>query len=123
MIKIIKKIDLQGNEVWQEVIVCNRCKKVLEPTDFVYETKWTAWHPVEMEAGCAYGFRADSNPVKHICEKCQEKVEKFLNGECVAKASKKDNSNQLKAILATREHVLNKKESKDLRKKLIKKGK
>lgn len=81
MIKTIKKIDLQGNEVWQEVVVCNRCKKVLEPTDFVYETKWTAWHPVKMEPNRAYGFNQGSNPVKHICENCKKKVEDFLEGK------------------------------------------
>lgn len=83
MIKTIKKIDLNGNEVWQEVCVCNRCKKTLEPTDFVYETKWTAWHPVKMEGCCAYGFGQGSNPIKHICEECQKEVEAFLNGEYV----------------------------------------
>ena len=81
MIKTIKKIDLQGNEVWQEVCLCNRCKKPLEPTDFVYETKWTGWHCVKMEPGVAYGFGQGSNPVKHICEDCQKEVESFLNGE------------------------------------------
>lgn len=81
MIKTIKKIDLQGNEVWQEVIACNRCKKVLEPADFVYETKWTGWHPVKIEPGVAYGFRQGTNSIKHICEDCQKEVESFLNGE------------------------------------------
>lgn len=85
MIKTIKKIDLNGNEVWQEVCVCNRCKKPLEPADFVYETKWTAWHPVKMEGCCAYGFGEGSNPVKHICEDCQKEVEAFLNGETFSK--------------------------------------
>lgn len=79
MIKTIKKIDLQGNETWQEVIVCNRCKKTLEPTNWVYEIKWTAWHPVKMQPGHAYGFSQSSNPTKHICEKCHEDVENFLN--------------------------------------------
>ena len=81
MIKTIKKIDLQGNEVWQDVVVCNRCKRTLEPDEFIYETKWTAWHPVKMEVGCAYGFGQGSNPIKHICEKCQEEVEAFINGD------------------------------------------
>ena len=80
MIKTIKKIDLQGNEVWQEVCVCNRCKKELSPSDFVYETKWTGWHPVKIQPGMAYGFNAGSNQVKHICEACQPEVEAFLNG-------------------------------------------
>ena len=81
MIKTIKKIDLQGNETWQEVIVCNRCKKTLEPTDYVYETKWTGVYPVKMENICACGFAAESNPTKHICECCQKEVEDFINGK------------------------------------------
>lgn len=81
MIKTIKKIDIHGNETWQEVCVCNRCKKTLEPTDFVYETKWTGWHCVKMEPGVAYGFGQGSNPVKHICEDCQKELESFLEGE------------------------------------------
>ena len=83
MIKTIKKIDLQGNETWQEVIECNCCKKILEPTDFVYETKWTSWHPVKIEPNTAYGFSQGTNPVKHICEDCKKKVDAFLNGEYV----------------------------------------
>ena len=85
MIKTIKKIDLQGNEVWQEVVVCNRCKRVLGPTDFVYETKWTARYPVKIEPGYAYGFGPSSNPVKHICEDCYKKVEDFLDGKEIEK--------------------------------------
>lgn len=81
MIKTIKKIDLQGNEIWQEVIVCNRCKKTLESTDYVYETKWTGVYPVKMESICACGFAAGSNPTKHICEYCQKEVEDFINGK------------------------------------------
>lgn len=83
MIKIIKRIDLQGNEIWQDVIVCNRCKKTLEPTDFVYKTQWTGWHPVKIEPGMAYGFSQGTNLEKHICEQCQKDVEAFLNGEYV----------------------------------------
>lgn len=81
MIKTIKKIDLQGNETWQEVIVCNRCKKTLESTDYVYETKWTGVYPVKMESICACGFAAGANPTKHICEQCQKEVEDFINGK------------------------------------------
>ena len=81
MIKTIKKIDLQGNEVWQEVIVCNRCKKILESTDFVYEIQWTAWHPVKIEHHSAYGFEQGSNPIRHICEGCSKQVVTFLEGE------------------------------------------
>ena len=81
MIKTIKKIDLNGNETWQEVMQCNRCKKILEPTNWVYEIEWTAWHPVKMQPGHAYGFSQGSNSIKHICEKCHEDVESFLNGK------------------------------------------
>ena len=83
MIKTIKKIDLQDNETWQEVLVCNRCKKTLEPTEFVYETKWTAYHPVKMRPGCAWGFGEGANPIKHLCVECQVEVEAFINGELV----------------------------------------
>ena len=88
MIKVIKKIDLQGNEVWQEVVVCNRCKKVLEPTDFVYEIQWTGWHPVQIEGVVAYGFKAGTNPERHICEDCQKEVESFLEGKDLEKKNK-----------------------------------
>lgn len=70
MIKTIKKIDLQGNETFIEVCVCNRCKRIIESEEFVSETKWTAWHPVRMVGCCAYGFGSGSNPVKHICPEC-----------------------------------------------------
>jgi uncharacterized protein with PIN domain len=88
VIKTIKKIDLQGNEVWQEVIVCNRCKKVLEPTDFVYEIQWTGWHPVQIKGVAAYGFKAETNPERHICEDCQKEVESFLEGKDLEKKNK-----------------------------------
>lgn len=88
MIKVIKKIDLQGNEVWQEVVVCNRCKKVLEPTDFVYEIQWTGWHPVQIKGVAAYGFKAGTNPERHICEDCQKEVESFLEGKDLEKKNK-----------------------------------
>lgn len=88
MIKTIKKIDLQGNEVWQEVVACNRCKKVLEPTDFVYEIQWTGWHPVQIQGVAAYGFKAGTNPERHICENCQEEVESFLEGKDLKKKNK-----------------------------------
>ena len=81
MIKTIKKIDICGNEIWQEVFVCDKCKKVLENTDYVYEIKWTGWHPVKMERGHAYGFSIDGNPTRHICENCQQEVEKFITGQ------------------------------------------
>ena len=85
MIKTIKRIDLQGNEVWQEVVVCNRCKKVLEPTAFVYEIQWTGWHPVQIKGVAGYGFKAGANPERHICEDCQKEVEAFLEGKDIEK--------------------------------------
>ena len=81
MIKTIKKIDLQGNETWQEVIECNCCKKILKPTDFVYEIQWTSRYRVKIESNMAYGFSQEANPIKHICEDCKKKVDAFLNGE------------------------------------------
>lgn len=81
MIKTIKKIDLQGNEFFQEVCICNRCKRILEPQEYVYETKWTGWHPVKMEDSYAYGFGKESNLVKHLCTFCKGEVESFINGK------------------------------------------
>lgn len=89
MIKTIKKIDLQGNEVWQEVVVCNRCKKELDSTDFVYRIQWTGWRPVQLQDGSAYGFKAGTNPERHICEDCQKEVESFLEGKDLEKKNKR----------------------------------
>lgn len=89
MIKTIKKIDLQGNEIWQEVVVCNRCKKVLDSTDFVYRIQWTGWSPVQIKDGSAYGFKAGTNPERHICEDCQKEVESFLEGKDLEKKNKR----------------------------------
>ncbi len=83
MIKTVKKIDLQDNEIWQDICICDRCKKILAPEDLVYETKWIAWHPVKMEAGHLYGFNPDANPVKHLCEECYPKVDAFINGNYI----------------------------------------
>lgn len=80
MIKTIKKIDLQGNEYFQEVCICNRCKRILESSELVYETKWTSWHPVKMQSGTAHGFGQGANPIKHLCTFCQGEVESFING-------------------------------------------
>ena len=81
MIKTIKKIDVYGNEIWQEVFVCDRCKNPIEQSEYVYEIKWTGWYPVKMEPGHAYGFSSDGNPTRHICESCQQKIEKFITGQ------------------------------------------
>lgn len=106
MIKTIKKIDLQGNETWEEVLVCNRCKKVLEPDAFVYETKWTSWHPVRIKGCFGCGFNAESNPVRHICTNCYEEVESFLEGKDLEKKNKQ------KRVLSTfQERVASFKES------------
>ena len=67
--------------VLQEVLLCNRCKKILEPTDYVYETQWTAYHPVKMQPGVAWGFGQGANPIKHLCVDCKVEVEAFINGE------------------------------------------
>jgi hypothetical protein len=58
-----------------------------------------------------------------ICsEYCQDMSDR-RNPECVkCWANQKYNKEQLKAILATREHIPNKQESKALRKERIKKG-
>ena len=42
MIRTIKKIDLRGNEIWQDVIKCNRCKKILDP----YESEWVGYYKI-----------------------------------------------------------------------------
>ena len=80
MIKTIKKIDLHGNEVWQEVVVCNRCKRVLEPEDIAYTTRWNSACPVGPFSG-AYCFSAGSNPDRHFCQKCSKEIENFWEGK------------------------------------------
>ena len=81
MIKTIPKIDLQGNETLQEVVICNRCKTILAPEDYYYTFKRVAWHPVKMKPGTAYGFAAGSNDPWHICEKCHVHVVAVLDGD------------------------------------------
>lgn len=81
MIKDIKKVDLQGNEYYQEVVMCDRCKSVLASEDYYYTFERTAWHPVKMKPCCAYGFSAGTNKPWHICEKCHDKVVAELNGD------------------------------------------
>lgn len=81
MIKTIKKIDIHGNETWQEVYVCNRCKRTLEMDEDVYTTKWESWFPVNPRGIIATGFAAGSNPDIHICSKCNKAVEDFWNGK------------------------------------------
>ena len=80
MVKDIKKVDLQGNEYYQEVVICDRCKRVLEPEDYYYTFERTAWHPVKMMPGHVYGFNAANKPW-HICEKCHVKVVAELDGD------------------------------------------
>ena len=81
MIKTIKKIDIHGNETWQEVYVCNRCKRTLEEDEYVYTTKWQSGFPVKPKGLIATGFSAGSNPDIHICENCKEAVQDFWNGK------------------------------------------
>ena len=65
----------------------------------------------------------ERNRLYHVSEFCAD-CHDTTDPECQhCYANQKYNMNQLKAILATREHVLNKKESKELRKKRIKEGK
>ena len=81
MIKTIKKIDIHGNETWQEVYVCNRCKRTLEMDESVYTTKWESWFPVNPKGVIATGFAAGSNPDIHICSRCTKAVQDFWNGK------------------------------------------
>ena len=81
MIKTIKKIDIHGNETWQEVYVCNRCKRTLDEDEYVYTTKWQSWFPVKPKGFVATGFSQGSNPDIHICEKCSQAVQDFWNGK------------------------------------------
>ena len=81
MIKTIKKIDIQGNEIWQEVYVCNRCKRILGEDEYVYTTKWKSYFPVKPNGLVACGFGESSNPDIHICENCSNDVQRFWNGE------------------------------------------
>lgn len=81
MIKTITKIDIHGNETWQEVYVCNRCKRTLEEDEYVYTTKWQSCFPIKPKGIVATGFSAGSNPDIHICENCNEAVQDFWNGK------------------------------------------
>ena len=81
MIKTIKKIDIHGNEIWQEVYVCNRCKRTLDENEYVYTTKWESYFPVKPDSVIACGFSQGSNPDIHICKKCSKAVQDFWNGE------------------------------------------
>lgn len=81
MIKTIKKIDIHGNEIWQEVYVCNRCKRILSEDEYVYTTKWKSYFPVKPKGLVACGFGEGSNPDIHICENCSNDVQRFWNGE------------------------------------------
>lgn len=87
MIKTIKKIDIHGNEVWQEVYVCNRCKRTLDEDEDVYTTKWQSWFPVKPKGIIATGFSQGANPDIHICENCSQAVQDFWNGADLQKTS------------------------------------
>lgn len=78
MIKDIKRVDLQGNEYYQESVICNRCKKVLQSTDFYHTIKIAGYHPVKIEPGTAYGL-SPTEPW-HICDDCYKDVSDVLNG-------------------------------------------
>ena len=88
MIKTIKKIDIHGNETWQDVYVCNRCKRTLDEDEYVHTTKWQSWFPVKPKGVVAAGFSQGSNPDIHICEKCSQDVQDFWNRKDLEKKNK-----------------------------------
>ena len=79
MIKDIIRIDLQGNKYLQEVVMCDKCKNILEPKDFYYTIKLTGWRPVKIEPDTAYGF--SPREPWHICEECYCKLIKELSND------------------------------------------
>lgn len=65
----------------------------------------------------------ERNRLYHVSEYCADCCDKY-DDECKQCGSNRDfNVQQVKRILTTREHVLNKQESKSLRKARIKRGK
>ena len=85
MIKDIRKIDLQGNEYYVESVICNRCKRVLQPEDFYHSIKRVGWCPVRIPPNTAYGL-GHMEPW-HICDKCIEKVIDVMEGKDIPKDS------------------------------------
>ena len=81
MIKQIMKIDIHGNEYLQEVVICNRCKKIINAHDYVHEIRWCGAHPVKIEPGYAYGLSPEAAAVKDICSDCKIIVDRCINGE------------------------------------------
>lgn len=79
MIKDIKRIDLQGNEYLQEIVMCDRCKSILKPKDYCYTIKLTSCHPIKMEPNTAYGL--SPREPWHMCEECYCKFAEELNGD------------------------------------------
>lgn len=79
MIKDIRRIDLQGNEYLQEVVMCDRCKNILEQNDYYYTIKLISAHPVKMKPNTAYGL--SPREPWHMCEECYCKLAKELNSD------------------------------------------
>ena len=84
MIKDIRKIDLQGNEYYVESVICNRCKRVLQPEDFYHSIKRVGWCPVRIPPNTAYGL-GHMEPW-HICDKCIEKVIDVMEGKDISES-------------------------------------
>lgn len=85
MIKDIRKVDLQGNEYYQESVICNRCKRVLSAKEFYYTIKISGYHPVKIEPRTAYGLKP--REPWHICDECYKKVAEVLDGNDVKSSS------------------------------------
>jgi hypothetical protein len=109
MIKDIKRIDLNGNEYFQESIVCDRCKNILSPKDFYYNIKLAGWRPVKIETRHVYGLTSPQE--WHLCEKCFEESQKFMNGEETKNRKRKtSNTEQLPGQLDVFDIIDNKTE-------------
>ena len=96
MIKTIKKIDIHGNETWQEVYVCNRCKRTLNKEEFVYTTKWQSCFFIDRVVAV---FSKGLLPEVHICEKCSDEVQDFWNGKDIEQKFKSADEEQGDAAL------------------------
>ena len=81
MIKTIKKIDIHGNEIWQEKIACDRCKRVLEDGECYHS--WRRVKSERINPGPDMGFVAYGSTQNntHYCDKCDEAIRDFLQGK------------------------------------------
>lgn len=68
MIKYVRKRDLQGNEYYQESIICNKCKNIIitNPKNIYYTIKITS------------STKSKSKKL-HICNDCYKKAINILN--------------------------------------------